>query len=158
MTSTEFIEASEKLEKYYDKEYTHEQTKIMYEELKTLSIERYRKVISQCLKTCKFLPKVADMIKANMEIRERDDNKEKEKIKCEKCNSTGYVFFSKIITEGDKIIPYTYCARCICENAKYANKKIPTYQEFGIEINNRIEQVNDTMRDINEIKRKFKYI
>ena len=156
MTLGEFIEANNRLESYYEKEYTTEQRQIMYEELKDLSAERYKKVIAQCIRTCKFIPKVADIIKANMEIIEnRNFNDEREKFECDKCNGTGYVFFTRIVQEGNKVIPYTYVARCICENAKYANLKVPTFKEIGIEVSNRTNQVKDTTRNIDEIKRKL---
>lgn len=156
MTSSEFIEANNRLETYYEKEYTAEQTKIMYEELKNLSIDRYRKVIAQCIRSCKFLPKVADIIKANMEIIEHGNPQEnREKFQCNKCEGTGYVFFTKVNKEGNKLIQYTYVARCACKNAENTNRKVATYKELGIEIGNRENQVKDTIRNIEEIKRKL---
>ena len=59
MQINEFIEASNRMERYYDKEYTSEQRQIMYEELKDWNINRYRKAVSIAIRNCKFLPKLA---------------------------------------------------------------------------------------------------
>ena len=154
MTLGEFIEANNRLESYYEKEYTTEQRQIMYEELKNLSVERYKKVIAQCIRTCKFMPKIADIVKANMEIVEnRNIEETRNRFECDKCNGTGYVAFTKIIQDGNKVIPYVYSARCVCENANYVNVKVPNFKELGVEVSNRINQVRNTIRDIDEIRR-----
>lgn len=153
MELNEFIEANNRLEKYYEKEYTNDQMMIMYEELKNLSVERYKRLISQCIKTCKYMPKVADILKLNTDL--IDQGREEEKrdyFLCDKCDKTGYVFFTQYKIDGKRKIPYTYAAKCTCENAKYANKKIPTYKEVNIEIAKRINQVKDTTRDMGKIK------
>lgn len=156
MKIDEFIEANNRLETYFQKEYTTEQRKIMYEELKTITIERYRKVIAGCIRSCKNLPKVADILKTNMEIIENNNiNDNREKFECNKCSGTGYVIYTKIIKEGNNVMPYTYAARCVCQNAMFANKKIPVYTKLGIEISNRENQVKDTIRDINQIKKQL---
>ena len=152
MIRSEFVEATSRLETYYEKDYTDEQRKIMFDELKNLSIERYRKVISQCIRSCKFLPKVADLIKANGDIIETGENKEITKYECDKCNQTGYVIYTKIIQDGGRAIPYTYALRCTCKNGENANQKVPTYAEMGIEIADRLTQVTNAI-DINNLKR-----
>jgi hypothetical protein len=154
MTIEEFVEASNRLESYYGKEYTTDQRQIMYEELKNLSVVRYKKLISQCIRSCKYLPKVVDIYTANTELAGIETKDDDRKIfPCDKCNGTGYVYFTKIIQEGDKVIPYVYSARCICENSKYANSKVPSYKELGIEVSNRINQIKDATRDIDEIRK-----
>ena len=105
----------------------------MYEELKELSIERYKKLISECIKTCKFLPKVADIIKANMELKEqavRED--ETPRVDCNYCNGSGYITYYRIYKKANSEINYTFAARCICENGKFANQKIKTFQELNV--------------------------
>ena len=62
MKVNEFIMATSKLEKYFEKEYTNEQRQIMYEELKEMSLEKYQESIKDCIKTCKFLPKLAEIL------------------------------------------------------------------------------------------------
>lgn len=156
MLINEFVEATSVLERYYEKEYTTDQRQIMFEELKDLSIARYKKIISKCIRSCKYLPKVVDMVTANMDLVENSNQKEDRKtFDCDKCNGTGYVFFTKIVQEGNKIIPYINGARCICENAKYANPKVPCFKELGIEVSSRVNQVKDTTRDIEEIRKKL---
>lgn len=133
MQISEFIEANNRLEHYYEKEYTTEQRQIMYEELKDLSIERYKKLISECIKTCKFMPKVADIIKANTEYKEQIlKENEKQTVECTYCNRTGYITFNRIYKNANSEINYKYAARCICENGKFANQKIKTFQELNV--------------------------
>lgn len=156
MEISEFIEANNRLEDYYEKEYTAKQTQIMFEELKTLSVERYIKLISQCIKTCKFLPKVADILKANGELIETSNDSKIEKVACNKCDTTGYVVYTQFIVNGNERIPYTFAARCICDNAKYLNKKIPTYQELGIQIGTRHQQIKDMSKEIEKVKQMLK--
>ena len=62
------------------------------------------------------------------------------------------MLFSKIICDGNKKIAYSYSAKCTCENAIYANKKIATYQELGIEIGNRMEQAKDCIKSLAYVK------
>lgn len=158
MQISEFIEATGILEQYYGKELTNEQRQITYEQLKDLTIERYRKVISKCLRTCKYMPKIADMIAANAELigEITQEEEKKEVCPCKKCDGSGYVLYTKFIANGDIRLPYTYVARCLCKNGElYANKKIPTYEELGINVSNRINQVKDTMRKIEDVKKEL---
>ena len=130
MTQSEFIEATNRIEQYYDKEYTNEQRKIMFEELKQWNVERYRKVIMTVIRNSKFLPKIADMIQANAEIREIKNNKDIKEVQCDKCNGTGYIDYEKRMYGHI----YKYACRCTCENGKKKNHNILTYQEIGLKI------------------------
>lgn len=153
MQLNEFIEATGRLETYYNKDLSTEQMKIMYEELKNISLERYKKLISKCLKTCKYMPKIADIMEANMELIGETVEEKKTVFACDKCEGTGYVFYTKFIQNNNMRIPYTHAARCVCENSVNANQKIPTYEELGIQISNRIKQIEDTNRNIEKIKK-----
>ena len=100
MISGEFIEATSRLEKYFEKSYTTEQLQIMYEELKNLSIDRYKQIIAKCIRDKKFLPKIADILEINNElmiIKTREEVEETEK--CSKCNSKGFILYQKRNTE-----------------------------------------------------------
>ena len=117
MTSGEFIEATSRLEQYFGKEYTNEQRQIMFDELQNLSIERYKQLVSVVIRKNKFLPKVADFEEASIET--PYINKQKtDKIECDKCNSTGYLQYTKKIKNGDSYIEYNYACLCTCGNAK----------------------------------------
>lgn len=117
MTFGEFIEETSKLENYYEKEYTLEQRKIMYEEVKNIQVEKYRADVRQLLRNNKFLPKLADVLAVNKEIHINSNNNFKN-IECKKCKGTGYSFYTKIIKNGDKEIKYEYAYLCDCGNAK----------------------------------------
>ena len=156
MQINEFIEATGRLETYYGKELTTEQMQIMFEELKNISIDRYVKLISKCLRKCRTMPRISDIISANMELSGETGQEEKRQVMpCSKCDGSGYVLYTKYIANGSIRIPYTFAARCDCENAQYVNSKVSTYKEFGIEISNRVNQVNDISRSIERIKENF---
>lgn len=145
MQIDEFINATSRLEKYYDKEYTTEQRKIMFDELQNLSIERYKQLISTLIRKSKFLPKVADFAEVNMETPYMKQD-ETQKTECKKCNSTGYLIYTKIIKDGNRNLNYQYACLCNCGNAeKYegwntsdkryrSNYYTPYAEEIGLKI------------------------
>lgn len=145
ITINEFIQATNRLETYYQKEYTKEQLKIMYEELKIHSLDRYKLLISKAIQQCKFLPKVADLIQINKESPFKNSEEERaEKIECKRCNSTGYVLYDKLVNNGNEKLKYTFMAVCQCGNVKQykgweisekehrTNYYTPMAQELGL--------------------------
>ena len=148
MQLNEFIEATAKLETYYDKEYTKEKAQIMFEELKNITVERYRKLISATIRKCKYLPRLSDIFEAQLEIIENygDDNKLQEKIECKKCKGSGYIVYKKKIDNGGIPLVYNMAAVCDCGNAEVyrgwetennahrTNYFTPTIQELGLKI------------------------
>ncbi len=134
MQTQEFIEATRRLEKYYNKEYTSEQIGIMYDELKHLDIERYRQLISAALRKCVNKPKIADFYMLDQELPYSTNEEQAEVIECKKCNSTGYVTYKKFITDGGKRLEYIYAARCDCENGNNAQKRVPTAHQLGLRV------------------------
>ena len=145
MQSGEFIEATSRLEQYYGKEYTNEQRQIMYDEIKSLTIERYRQLISMLIRKSKFLPKVADFTEVDIETPYTKQD-EIQKTECKKCNSTGYLIYQKVIRDGNRKLEYQYACLCNCGNAKryegwnVSDKRYksefytPLAQEIGLDI------------------------
>ena len=132
MKIEEFDEETRKLEKFYDKEIPEEQRKIWYEEFKGISIIRYKYLISQVYRKCKFMPKLADMIEINKSIgymQPREQEQKKQLAECDKCKGTGFVFYKK--QKGT--LWYDYVCRCNCLNGYQINKEILTEQQLGIE-------------------------
>ena len=119
MTNGEFIEATSRLEKYYGKEYTNDQRKIMFSELGYLEISRYRKLVSAVLRKCKYLPRIVDFVEADKEepygTAEKED---KPKVDCKICGGSGIVLYHRKIKDGDRELSYEYAAICRCGNAK----------------------------------------
>lgn len=115
MTNGEFIEATSRLEKYFEKEYTIEQSKIMFEELKNLSIDRYKQIIAKCIRDKKFLPKIADILEINNELMIKKTREEVEEVECSKCNSKGFILYKK--KDPNTMQEYEYACRCTCKNA-----------------------------------------
>lgn len=144
MEINEFIEATSKVETYYGKDYTKEQSQIMFEELKDFELERYKKIISVVLRKCKYLPKLSDFFDAHNETPKKIEEKEKEIIECKKCNGTGYVAYKKKIDNGGEFLIYSMAAICDCGNAQVyrgweqtdhkTDYYTPTLQELGLSI------------------------
>lgn len=144
MEINEFIDATSRIETYYGKEYTKEQAQIMFEELKELESNRYKKLISVVLRKCKYLPRLSDFFDAHNETPKITEEKEKKIIECKKCNGTGYVTYKKKINNGGKLLIYTMAAVCDCGNAQIyrgweiedkehrTNYYTPTLQELGL--------------------------
>lgn len=87
MTISEFVEQTSELEKYYGKELDEFQRKIWNEELGKMPVQRYRQIIKQAYRECKFMPKLADLLEINQKLNYKKDNKENiQKVECKKCN------------------------------------------------------------------------
>lgn len=144
MTQSEFVEATSRLETYYGKDYTTGQFQEMFKELKDMNVERYRQLISAVMRKSKFLPKIADFVEANIEVPFSIQKNDLQKVECKKCNSTGYLIYTKVIKDGDREFKNQYASVCDCGNArkyegwKITNKKYrsnyytPLTQELGI--------------------------
>lgn len=135
MIISEFIESTGKLEKYFNKEYTSDQRKIMFDTLQKWSIKEYNRAVTYCLSNCKFLPKIADLKEGMSQIDHTENKETFEIVKCNKC-SDGFVRYLKKIIDGGREIKYEYLALCNCENGK--NQKLingynlPQISEVGL--------------------------
>lgn len=119
MKIDEFTEEIKKVENFYQKEYPEEQKKIIYREFKTTNIARFKYIIGQIYRTSKFLPKLADLIEINTNLGFIQEDR-KNNIKCDKCNSTGYIPYIK-----KEEIDYQYFAVCSCGiSQKYDGSKV----------------------------------
>lgn len=137
MTNAEFIQSTSRLEKYYDKEYSTDQLKIMFEMLKEWNAEKYRRAIDYCIRNSKYLPKVADLMSADSDSSFVINKTEIDFVKCNKCRD-GFVKYFKNIKVNGKTVPYEYLALCTCENGqkqRSINKyNFPSIAELGLEI------------------------
>ena len=101
----------------------------MFKELKEINIQRYRQLVSAVIRKCKFLPKIADFEEANTEVPFSLQKENTQKKECKKCNSTGYLIYTKIIKNGDKNLKNQYACICTCGNKrKYESWKIEDKQ------------------------------
>ena len=136
MTNAEFVQATSRLEGYFDKKYTTEQLKEMFYMLKEWSLEKYTKAVKYCIRNCKYLPKLVDITSADISTVRTQSNKDIDFVKCSKCNGEGFIKYFKQKKDGDKILRYEYIALCTCVNAekqKQINKyKLPTLAEIGL--------------------------
>ena len=129
----EFVEATSRLEKYFGKEYTNEQRQIMFEELSKMPLEKFKNTIAVCIRTCKFLPKIADIIQASNDIDNTTYETKMQYEPCKICGGRGIVKYFKVLKENG--YKYEFACRCICKNGENYNKKIQTYEELGIKPN-----------------------
>lgn len=129
MDRSEFISVTNRIEQYFDKSYTTEQLRIMYEELQNMPVDRYREIIAKLVRTSKFLPKIADVLTLDDELPK--EIKEIDKKDCKKCGGTGYLIYKKVI-EGST---YDYACLCNCGNGTPYHGKdnyIPYAAEIGL--------------------------
>lgn len=131
MTEVEFIKITRDIEKYYDEEYNAEQRKYIFDTFKTMDKERFAILMQKTIKTCKYLPKLANLLELEQEL-PREKIPEKTKVDCKVCNGTGLVAYTKKMKNGDIEIPYQYVARCVCKNAEDISKAIPSVTEIGL--------------------------
>ena len=127
MEVAEFIEETSKIEQYYDKELDKFQRDIWYQELKNQSVSRYRQIINQVFRKCKFMPKLADLVSINEELPYQTSKKEEKRVECSKCKGLGLIFYKKRINNGKSDIECEFVARCECQNGlkhAYDGRKI----------------------------------
>lgn len=121
MQIDEFIEETANIEKYYGKELDGFQREIWYNELSRIDIARYRVIIKEIFRHSKFMPKLADILEINENLAHKPKEVIDESVECKKCDSKGYIFYKKVVKNGEKDIIYDMFARCDCKNGlKYA--------------------------------------
>ena len=84
MSNEEFIQATSRLEGYFDKEYKTEQLKEMFIAVKGWTIEKYTKAVNYCIRNNKYLPKIADLTSADTATVQTQSTKAIEYSKCKK--------------------------------------------------------------------------
>jgi len=140
LTQAEFVEATTRMEQYYEKELNIEQRKFWYENLKNLPVENYRKITYELMKNCKFFPKFADIqeIRKNTQFSSKKTEKEKIHEKCEICGGAGIIQYYKSIKNGEKDLKYLYVAKCKCrnrENYDWRDKEGNSIIQDAVELN-----------------------
>ena len=112
MQIKEFVEATHDLEDFFDKELRDFERKQWFEELQNMTIERYRQIIKESYRKCKFLPKLVDILNFNNELAYATQKKQVSKVHCDICKGIGAIFYKKVV-DG---FTYDFVARCECEN------------------------------------------
>lgn len=140
MEVKDFIQETRDLEQYYEKQLDEFQRKIWFDELKEISLPRYRQIIREILRTSKFMPKLSDVLETSRNMAYKAENTIQESVECSKCNSEGIITYTKVV-EG---IPYIFAARCTCKNGdryRYNGQEmhehkskyyVPSIEEVGI--------------------------
>lgn len=136
MTDVEFLEVTQEIEKFYSKdgkpnELTTEQSRIWFDELKNLKKEHYRQISREVYRTQKFMPKLADIIEIKRTLPSPVNKEDEQVYKCKKCNGTGYVIYTKIMSDWNDS-PYQFATRCTCPNGQKKSHKIPTIEQVGM--------------------------
>ncbi len=117
MKIPEFIEETEKIEKFFSKELDEYQRQIWYRELKVINVNRYKQIIMQVFRKCKFMPKLADILEINDILPYiQNTDKQNKTTKCQQCKGLGIILEKRILNNGVQEIEYTYALRCNCLN------------------------------------------
>lgn len=147
MTDSEFVEETARIEKYYGKELDSFQRKIWYEDIGKMPLSRYRQITRELFRTCKFMPKLADIVEINRGLAYHTENQKTfKKVECKKCKSRGFITYIKQLENGGQKIKYQFIARCDCANGNQynyngrtirdtehrSNYYIPSVAELGI--------------------------
>lgn len=126
MTRPEFVQTLATMEAFFEKELSVEQANDWFEELKIYDIDRFRKAVKEAKRSCKFLPKLVEILNFISEV--KIEVAQREYVECKKCNSTGIIPYTKMIKISEsQELPYTYVCRCDCPNGdfyKYDGTKI----------------------------------
>lgn len=126
MKLDEFTIETAKMERFYGKELTEEQSKIWFENLKKLTLKRYQYIIGVIYRKNKYFPTLADILQINEETGMKKEEKKYKEEKCDICSSRGIIRYIKKINE----IDYEYVCRCNCENSlKFMG--LPTMEQVG---------------------------
>lgn len=87
MTNVEFVEETYNLEKFFDKDLKDFERAIWFRELKDIDVTRYRQIVKEAYRQCKFMPKLADILKINNELPKAKIQKEEITEKCDICKN-----------------------------------------------------------------------
>ena len=120
MKFEEFQEQIKQLQAMYDKILNETEIKIWYENLKFMTIARFKYIISVIYKTKTYMPKLAEILEIHKELPYKPLEKEENKEYCKKCNNTGIIIYIKEI-EGK---PYKYACACTCGRANYDGRQM----------------------------------
>ena len=95
MTNVEFVEETNNLEKFFDKDLKDFERAIWFRELKDIDVARYRQIVKEAYRQCKFMPKLADILKINNELPKAKIQKEEITEKCDICKNRRIYNLSK---------------------------------------------------------------
>lgn len=161
MTEKEFLQYVEEVQNFYGQNLSRIELNVWYENLKFMTVQRFNYIIAEIYKTSKFMPKLADVLQMHKSI-PYAVVQEETKISgdCDKCNSTGYVLYNKVI-EGNA---YTYVAVCDCGRQKRydgrecqdaKNKSeyyIPTAKEIDLQVKSSKPSKEQVLQSMQRLK------
>lgn len=143
MDKKDFLDNVQVLENVYKQDLSADELRIWYENLSFMTTERFCYIIAEVYKTCKYMPKLSEIIAIHKSIPYTALKEQKEvKGDCPKCKNTGYVIYTKAV-EGH---PYQFAAVCDCgRQQRYDGRQCadaknqsdyycPTIQEIGLEV------------------------
>lgn len=123
MELQDFIKETKRLTDYFEKEYNTQQEKELYQRIKDISVEHYRRIINTIIDKEERLPKankILDYKELTYDLQSYKPEVYKQ-VKCNHCKGSGLIKFYEKRNGG---IEYEFLARCNCENAKQFDKWI----------------------------------
>lgn len=124
MDKKDFIEWTERLERFHEKKLNDEQSKEWWNTFENANVGDYREAVRKGMNNSRYLPKLIDMIEyVEQAKKEREaipvvDN-EHPVYECDICHGKGYVFFWRNVGEQWS---QAMC-RCKCKNGDYVYPK-----------------------------------
>lgn len=162
MNNKEFIEYVSQLENFYNQSLNDAEREIWFKNLSFMTVERFNLIISEIFKINKFMPRLSEILDMHKQIPYTAGRVEEKKITkhCEKCNDTGYIFYTKIING----MPYKYTAVCDCgrqqrydgrECTEPRNKSeyyVPTAEEIDLKVKTDMPSSEEIIKSMTMLK------
>lgn len=161
MNNKDFLDNVQVLENVYKQELSADELRIWYDNLKFMTTERFCYIIAEVYKTCKYMPKLSEILAIHKSIPYTAMQEQKEiKGDCPKCGNTGYVIYTKQ-KEGHS---YQFTAVCDCgRQQRYDGRQctdaknqsdyyIPTITEIGLEVKDNKPSKQQVIESMNKVK------
>ena len=136
MTIYEVSFELEVLENYYNKKYNGTQVTQIHHRFGEIPKETFKLMLDEAMNFSRYLPLIPDLSTALNNVRQTHKYEDNfERVKCDKCNGSGYVVITKVVKDGGETYKYQYGFRCTCANGQHQTDSVPTYAEVGIDEN-----------------------
>jgi len=127
MKIEEFLEHTNKLEKFFNKELEQFEKDIWFQELKPLTAKRYLQIIKKLYTQNKFMPKLADIVELNRILPFDNNQQQTKKENCKRCGNKGFIIYQTVYNGNT----YDTFAKCTCKNAE-PYKAWPSIEQVGL--------------------------
>jgi hypothetical protein len=128
MTMNEFVDITDDIAKFYGKDINSFERNVWFEELGKIDKKQYEQIARECMRTEKYMPKLADILRIKQNFKFKSD--EWKPVECQYCKGEGLIIYHK--KDEYNGLEIAYACRCTCENGKRLGKSIPLATEINI--------------------------